>query len=72
MHFVSVYQEANQQLKTLFMLKNLLNLEEVKELTNAEQKLISGSGSSFGLCYCASLGYEVDCVNYDHICPLDN
>ncbi|MFC4815729.1 MULTISPECIES: hypothetical protein [unclassified Flavobacterium] len=54
------------------MLKNLLNLEEVKELTNAEQKLISGSGSSFGLCYCASLGYEVDCVNYDHICPLDN
>jgi hypothetical protein len=54
------------------MLKNIANIEGVQKMTNAEQKLVLGSGSPFGLCFCASLGYEVDCVNYDHICPLDN
>lgn len=56
----------------LIMLKNIANLKGVQKMTNAEQKLVLGSGSPFGLCFCASLGYEVDCVNYDHICPLDN
>ena len=54
------------------MLKNILNLEGVRQLTSKEKKEVKGNGSPSALCYCASLGYEVDCNYYDHICPLDN
>lgn len=54
------------------MLKSILNLEGAKQLTSTDLRRISGKGNPPSLCYCESLGFEVDCNYYDHICPLDN
>lgn len=54
------------------MLKNILKLEGVKKLSIQEEKKIYAKGGNFEFCYCASLGYVVDCASYDQICPLDN
>jgi hypothetical protein len=54
------------------MLKNILTLKGVQKLSESDQKTVAGGNGNFELCFCASLGYEVDCVIYDRICPLEN
>jgi hypothetical protein len=53
------------------MLKNILKLEEIQELSKNEQKNIHGKGCDPQMCYCPALGYTVECYKFDMVCPLD-